>query len=334
MNDINKPFVSVLIDSYNYGHFIEETIESVLNQSLPQENIEIIVVDDGSKDDTSDRVKKYKDKIKFIQKANEGQASALNVAFENSKGEIIFLLDSDDIFYPDKISEVCDIYEKYNCNVVYNGLEIFGKNIKNHESETTAYFLQFISRINQYLYKLSANDNFSSFLFLAETSGQSYRRDLLDKIMPIPKCFFCSADLYLHVLPLIYDDIYYLNKKLSGFRQHQKNYRTVNYSESLVLKDLDTNFYKYTIDSLNKYINNTDLPEQKKAKCLARSLENRINYINYHMEKYHKNTIKALYHMLKYKPSQKSTISRFVSKTKYIMELVSSELSDRIKRGI
>jgi len=208
----NKPFVSVLIDSYNYGHFIEETIESVLNQSFPQENIEIIIVDDGSTDDTSERLKKYKDKIKFIQKDNEGQASAFNLAFENSKGEIIFLLDSDDIFYPDKINEVCQIYEKYKCNVVYNSLEIFGKGIKTKGSATTAYFLQFISRINQNLYRLSANDNFSSFLFLAETSGQSYKRELLEKILPIPKSFFSSADLYLHVLPLLYDDIYYLNK--------------------------------------------------------------------------------------------------------------------------
>jgi len=86
------------------------------------------------------------------------------------------------------------------------------------------------------------------------------------------------------------------------------------------IKDLDTNFYKYTIDSLKEHINNSE--ERKKAKYLAKSLENRIKYINYSMEKYQGNTFKALYHLLKYKPSQKSTLSRFVRKTEYIMDLI------------
>ena len=139
----DKLSVSVLIDSYNYGHYIEETIESVFSQTYPQEKIEIIVVDDGSSDDTSQRLEKYKDRIKFIEKENGGQASAFNTAFQHSIGDIVFLLDSDDIFYPDKIQEVCDTYEKHNCLCVFNLVELFGEHIDKQISSTTEYFLQF-----------------------------------------------------------------------------------------------------------------------------------------------------------------------------------------------
>ena len=53
------PLVTVLIDTYNYGHFVEQAIESVLSQDFPPEQMEVLVVDDGSTDDTSERVKKF-----------------------------------------------------------------------------------------------------------------------------------------------------------------------------------------------------------------------------------------------------------------------------------
>ncbi|MEI7475131.1 MAG: glycosyltransferase [bacterium] len=314
----DKLSVSVLIDSYNYGHYIEETIESVFSQTYPQEKIEIIVVDDGSSDDTSQRLEKYKDRIKFIEKENGGQASAFNTAFQHSIGDIVFLLDSDDIFYPDKIQEVCDTYEKHNCLCVFNLVELFGEHIDKQISSTTEYFLQFINKLDENLYKLSVADNFSSFLFMAETSGQSFKRELLEKIMPIPEEFIGSADLYLHVLPLIYDDIYFINKRLNGFRQHHESYRAVNYNNNSELKDIDTNFYQYTINSLQKY-------NDKNSKYLIKSLENRINYINYYMEKKSGNKLKSFCHLLKYKASQKSVIKRSIRKIDYILDLLIPE---------
>src|ERR1043166_8636595 len=73
------PFISVLIGTYNYGVFIEDAIDSVLRQTFAPGETEIVVVDDGSTDDTRERLKRYKGAIRYVYKENGGQASALNV---------------------------------------------------------------------------------------------------------------------------------------------------------------------------------------------------------------------------------------------------------------
>ncbi|HMD41199.1 MAG TPA: glycosyltransferase [Candidatus Acidoferrum sp.] len=73
-----KPFVSVLIDTYNHERFIEKAIVSVLEQDFPAGEREILVVDDGSTDRTAEIVRKFGPHLKLLQKANGGQASAFN----------------------------------------------------------------------------------------------------------------------------------------------------------------------------------------------------------------------------------------------------------------
>ena len=112
--------VSVLIPTYNYGDKIIYAINSVLNQSYPQSLVEIIVVDDGSTDNTRivlDKFIKNKSIIYFYQ-SNKGKASATSQAIKLSSGSIIFCLDADDIFYSEKIQETVTIYEKHT-NVVH-----------------------------------------------------------------------------------------------------------------------------------------------------------------------------------------------------------------------
>src|SRR5215469_2249314 len=109
---MNVPAVTVLIDAYNYGRFIEEAIDSVLAQEFPMDQVEILVVDDGSTDDTAERVKKYGSKIKYLHKPNGGQASALNLAFARTRGEIVSLLDGDDFFLPGKVARVAEVFER------------------------------------------------------------------------------------------------------------------------------------------------------------------------------------------------------------------------------
>jgi glycosyltransferase involved in cell wall biosynthesis len=102
MNTVAQPLVSVLIPCYNAGRWIRETIESVLNQTW--QNIEIIVVDDGSSDDSVAVIKHFDSpRIKLIQQPNAGAASARNRALSESKGEYIQYLDADDLLSPRKI---------------------------------------------------------------------------------------------------------------------------------------------------------------------------------------------------------------------------------------
>jgi len=92
---MKAPFFTVLIDTYNYGEFIEEAVSTVLAQDFPPEQREILVVDDGSTDDTQERLWKFGEAIRYLRKPNGGQASAFNFGFEHARGKVIALLDAD-----------------------------------------------------------------------------------------------------------------------------------------------------------------------------------------------------------------------------------------------
>jgi glycosyltransferase involved in cell wall biosynthesis len=102
-NCFQKGRVSVIIPTYNYGHYISYSIESALCQAI--EDIEIIVVDDGSTDSTVDIVKKFDDNIRYIIQENKGLSSARNTGINCSTGEFIQFLDSDDILGSNTISK-------------------------------------------------------------------------------------------------------------------------------------------------------------------------------------------------------------------------------------
>jgi glycosyltransferase involved in cell wall biosynthesis len=95
------PLVSVVIPTYNYGHVVTEAVESALAQTYPA--VEVIVVDDGSTDDTRERLAPYGDRIRYIHQANAGLSAARNTGIRAARGEFIALLDSDDAFHPRKL---------------------------------------------------------------------------------------------------------------------------------------------------------------------------------------------------------------------------------------
>lgn len=120
-----EPLVTVLIDTYNYAHFIARAIDSVLEQTYPVSRIDLVVVDDGSTDDTAEVVRRYGERVRYVYKPNGGQASTLNEGFRQARGEIICLLDADDYFYPDKVRLVVDEFRAApRVGLVYNKLDI------------------------------------------------------------------------------------------------------------------------------------------------------------------------------------------------------------------
>lgn len=99
------PKISVIIPTYNCAKYLSQAIESVLSQTYI--DFEIVIVDDGSADDTKSLVERYMqkfpEKISYIYQDNKGLACARNVAIRNSRGLYIALLDADDIFLPDRL---------------------------------------------------------------------------------------------------------------------------------------------------------------------------------------------------------------------------------------
>ena len=96
-----KPLVSVIIPTYNRGWCLNEAVDSVFSQTY--ERYELIVVDDGSEDDTGKRLSRYQD-ITVITQHNRGVSAARNRGIASSKGELIAFLDSDDLWLPEKLS--------------------------------------------------------------------------------------------------------------------------------------------------------------------------------------------------------------------------------------
>src|SRR5690606_5171341 len=94
-----EPLVSVIIPTYNRAERVGDAIKSALNQTY--KNVQIVVVDDGSADGTSDYIISHFPQVDFIQQQHAGQAAARNNGLRNAKGDIIANLDSDDIWEPD-----------------------------------------------------------------------------------------------------------------------------------------------------------------------------------------------------------------------------------------
>ncbi|MGM7719637.1 glycosyltransferase [Metabacillus sp. Hm71] len=108
---MNQPLVTVITPSYNQGKFIEETIESVLQQDYPF--IEYIVIDGASTDNTLEILSKYTDRIKWISEPDQGQSNALNKGLSMAKGSIIGWLNSDDLYCPGAIKRVVETFQQH-----------------------------------------------------------------------------------------------------------------------------------------------------------------------------------------------------------------------------
>lgn len=112
------PTTSVIIPTYNSARFLPGAIDSVLEQTY--KDFEIIVVDDGSTDNTQDVVAPYLDRITFLKVENGGPSKARNRAIRESSGEYVAFLDADDIWYPEKLERQMIIFSgNQHCSLVH-----------------------------------------------------------------------------------------------------------------------------------------------------------------------------------------------------------------------
>ena len=116
-----NPLVSVVIPVYNRANYVVQAIDSVLAQTY--KNFEIIVVDDGSKEDVKGALQKYikNKKIRYIYQKNKGVASARNTGIKKVRGEFIAFLDDDDIWLPKKLELQMPLFSDKNVGLVYGG---------------------------------------------------------------------------------------------------------------------------------------------------------------------------------------------------------------------
>jgi glycosyltransferase involved in cell wall biosynthesis len=163
---------SVLINNFNYARYLGQAIDSALTQDFP--DFEIVVVDDGSTDNSREVIASYGDRIVPVLKSNGGQASSFNAGFAASSGDIVFLLDADDAFLPGKLARVAAIYAAQGVDWCFDRVTTAEGSAPPAELRTTPFDKR--DRLRQ--------GKFPSLP--VPTSGLSFRRDALAKILPMP----------------------------------------------------------------------------------------------------------------------------------------------------
>lgn len=210
---------SVIISNYNYARYLWAAINSVLAQTYP--DIEIIVVDDGSTDNSRDVIlqlqEKDPNKIKAIFQENQGQGGAFNSGFEASTGEIVAFLDADDVWKPHKLQRIVEAFSAPDVVGVMHHLDIIDANgnIDNSGSTQGATLDEDLARV--------ILDTGNAWCF-PPTSGLAYRRSVLEKVFPIDTVKWrIWADGCLIYCTAFLGKIKTLNEVLASYRIHGAN---------------------------------------------------------------------------------------------------------------
>jgi glycosyltransferase involved in cell wall biosynthesis len=205
--------VSVVIDNHNYGRFLRETLDSVLAQVLHDVAVEIVVVDDGSTDDSREILASYSPRIKSLLQARQGQATAFNNGLAAATGDIVFLLDSDDVFLPGKIQAVVEAFKDPKVVCVQHFL-----------NDTDAHLKPLPRRFPAWPARYVLDDYAAGRTEFTATSGLAFRRETLRKLLPIPKDLFYYLDDFLTAHALFFGAVANVPTVLGLHRMHGANW--------------------------------------------------------------------------------------------------------------
>lgn len=249
MNRPNPPLpqasVTALICNYNYGRYVHAAISSALNQTW--RNVEVLVVDDGSTDDSREVIDSFGDRIRRIYKENGGQASAFNAGIAAARGEIICFLDSDDVWLPEKVEEVVRKFQSANWGLVCHELQAIHADGTPIAEEDLRY------RPDSHLEEGTTLDDLMHrgypWIF-TPTSGMSLRTDIARKLLPIPeRSWRICADNPLAYGSMCFAPTGVVRKRLGQYRHHDSNgfaslrHTGARYSVELTILQLKRHLY-------------------------------------------------------------------------------------------
>lgn len=220
--------VSIVMTSYNYADYIKEAIESVLAQTYT--NWELVIVDDGSTDNSIEVINSYIQKdsrIKLFQHENgqnKGLSYSLKLGIEKAESEWIAFLESDDKFTPNSIEEkINTIKNNPNIDLLFTDLELF------QDNEMISSFNKYFDYINTDFFNRSISQFINNFPILITRmnliptfSVVILKKSIIENCDFFPPCK-ASVDYYLWA-QLSKHNIYYLNKKLTCWRLHSNSY--------------------------------------------------------------------------------------------------------------
>jgi glycosyltransferase involved in cell wall biosynthesis len=245
----NLPRISIITPSFNQGKFIEQTIQSALSQNYP--NLEYIVMDGGSSDNTVEILKKYEGKIKWFSEKDKGQSDAINKGFKIATGDIIAWLNSDDYYLPGTLKKVGEYFmNKDQAQWVTGDYEIVNENGRQIQS--------FVRTYKNILRVLPFNDT----LYVANYINQPstfWKRELLNEVGFVNEEYHLCMDYDLWLRIYKKYPLHTISSPLSAFRIHStskgKNLYKKQFEEELeVARKNGATAFALTLHSLHSYL--------------------------------------------------------------------------------
>jgi len=263
--------VDVVIDNYNYGEFLPAAIASALGQTHP--SVEVIVVDDGSTDDSRDLLREQADELTVVLKENGGQGSAFNAGLERCGGEVVMLLDADDVLKPDAAARVAAAFavEAPPARVQYRMDVIDADGRPTGEEKPFRHLPMPSGDLRR------AELSYSFDLGWMPTSANAFRADALRRILPIPEdTYRILADWYLVHLTTLLGPIVSLEEICASYRVHGDN----SFEHAAAELDLErlrnsVRLARPTGDALLRLAGELDLPRPERIASVA-DLGNRM----------------------------------------------------------
>lgn len=240
---MKNPTVSVVMTTYNRDKYISTTVESVLNQTF--QDFELIIIDDGSTDNTFEIIKSFDDKrIKYYYQNNAGQNPARNAGITLSNGQYVAMIDSDDIWDQNKLKKQVEILDKHpDIGLVYCGTVFIDENDK------VFYKKPLIGYKGRVLDKLLMTN------FLYNGSCPLFRKSCINKVGLFDTTFKRMTDWEFYLRFAIYYKFWGIKEHLLKYRVHSetmsndyKNYESWGFKiidKIFNDKGLDAKFLKY-----------------------------------------------------------------------------------------
>jgi glycosyltransferase involved in cell wall biosynthesis len=212
--------VSIVINNFNYARFLGEAIESALTQT--HRDVEVIVVDDGSTDDSREVLAAYHGRIRALLQENRGQGGAFNAGFAATSGDVILFLDADDVLLPGAAAAAAAAAERVTdgnlSQIHWRLLDIDGHGKPSGETTPSE--------------PLADGDLLDDLLSdgplqwsSPPTSGNAWPRGYLVRVMPVPEAEFrLSADAYLMALAPLYGRLTAIEPAQARYRRHGSNH--------------------------------------------------------------------------------------------------------------
>ena len=314
-DDEKNPKISVLVASYNYEQFIGETLESLINQTY--KNFEVIVIDDGSKDNSVKLIKKYVKKYSnvFLYRhengENRGLVKTIRLGLEKATGKYVAFCESDDYWLPNNLEEkVKVINEQHSPKIIYNNVKLFGPGQKKQEE-----YIANLSLIGEGLFETKPVPMTYNII-------PTFSCVMIDR-KALMECDFDAyipawTDWWLYRQIFAKYPIYHVDKALSMWRIHdsynsekkatkymEKFDEFVFYNNELIVKENKKHLADIYSDNHVKMLLNSDLFDEK--------------YYVKHYPEVKKSCLPPVYHYLKvgwklgYNPSAKFDTKAYLS---------------------